>query len=97
MAKREQKASFMLLIIIILLLFQCKVATVFSRSCSSPPCHIKLTATATATATATRKLYAMGGHYSTRSQDEGGRDDYNDNNNGFYRRQGDVPSPGVGH
>ncbi|GLT94597.1 hypothetical protein SLE2022_123280 [Rubroshorea leprosula] len=95
MAKREQKASFMLLILIILLLFHCKVATVFSRSCSSPPCHIKLTAIATATAT--RKLYAMGGHYSTRSQDEGGRDDYNDNNNGFYRRQGDVPSPGVGH
>ncbi|GLT74522.1 hypothetical protein SLA2020_463120 [Shorea laevis] len=91
MAKREQKASFMLLIIIVLLLFQCKVATVFSRSCSSPPCHIKLTTTAT------RKLYAMGGHYSTRSQDEDGRDDYNDNNNGFYRRQGDVPSPGVGH
>ncbi|GKU91248.1 hypothetical protein SLEP1_g5148 [Rubroshorea leprosula] len=83
MANREQKAASILLLVMFLpfLMFQYKVTTRFSRSCS-PACHMEVTRT--------RKLYVM-------AQDFGGGDDDYDYNNNFYRRQGDVPSPGVGH
>ncbi|XVF41227.1 hypothetical protein PTKIN_Ptkin01aG0263600 [Pterospermum kingtungense] len=90
MAKRElMKPSFLLLIALLLLLSimsQCKVATSrFSWSSCGPACQMELTRTRT------RKLLEIQDYsrYVPSPVDY----DYND----FYRRQGDVPSPGVGH
>ncbi|XWS56938.1 hypothetical protein CRYUN_Cryun09bG0128500 [Craigia yunnanensis] len=87
MAKRElMKPSFLLLIALLLLLaimFHCKVATSsFSWSCH-PACLMELTRK--------RKLLDMqrSSGYVPSPDDY----DYND----FYGRQGNVPSPGVGH
>ncbi|XVE90973.1 hypothetical protein DITRI_Ditri20bG0118500 [Diplodiscus trichospermus] len=93
MAKRKLiiKLSFLLLIAASLLLllsimFQCKVATSsrFSWSTGDPGSQLmKLTRT--------RKLLDLQDYsgYVPNPSDY----DYND----FYRRQGDVPSPGIGH
>ncbi|XWS74488.1 hypothetical protein CRYUN_Cryun01aG0002400 [Craigia yunnanensis] len=87
MAKRGLlKPSFQLIALLLLLfiMFQWQVATCssFSWSCD-PACQMELTRT--------RKL--------SDTQDYSGYvpspGDYDYNN--FYRRQGDVPSPGIGH
>ncbi|WRX12431.1 hypothetical protein QQP08_004918 [Theobroma cacao] len=88
MAKREQmiKPNFLLLAVLVLfMMFQCKVASSsrFSWSCD-PACQMELTRT--------RKLLDMQQKYSGDVPSPADYD-YND----FYRRQGDVPSPGVGH
>ncbi|XWS65607.1 hypothetical protein CRYUN_Cryun05aG0128200 [Craigia yunnanensis] len=88
MAKKELMNPRSLLLIALLLLlsimFQCKVVTSrFSWSTCDSACQMELTRT--------RKLLDMQDYsgYVPSSGDY----DYND----FYRRQGDVPSPGIGH
>ena len=89
MAKKEMmKPRFLLLIALLLLLsimFPCKVAAsrISWRSTCDSACQMELTRT--------RKLLDVQ-DYSGYVPNPG---DYD--YNGFYRRQGDVPSPGIGH
>ncbi|KAJ0044717.1 hypothetical protein Pint_06640 [Pistacia integerrima] len=74
----------MISLVLFSLMLQCKVATRFGSSFSPGLCN------STATA-GTRKLLNIEDDYN--SEDETPpQNDYD-----YYRRQGDVPSPGVGH
>ncbi|XVF24319.1 hypothetical protein REPUB_Repub13aG0117500 [Reevesia pubescens] len=89
MEKRElMKTSFVLLIAVLLLLsiimFQCKVASTGRFSWSDDPAFLQVEVRSR-----TRKLMQGYSGYVPSLGDY----DYND----FHRRQGDVPSPGIGH
>lgn len=73
-------------------MLQCKVATRFGSS-FIPGLYISCEAAAAAAAATagTRKLLDMEGDYSS-GDETPPHNDYD-----YYRRQGDVPSPGVGH
>lgn len=90
MARRDLKASLVLTISLLLfsLMLQCKEATRFGSSFRPGLCNCEA---ATVAASETRRLLDMEGDYNSKDETPP-QNDYD-----YYRRQGDVPSPGIGH
>ncbi|KAJ4720213.1 Precursor of CEP15 [Melia azedarach] len=90
MARKNLKGTTLVLVALFLLslMFQCKVAIRFGNSFAAPAaCHFGESSSA-----GKRKLVVdVGNDY-----DSGNQAPPQDDGD-FYRRQGDVPSPGVGH
>lgn len=79
------KASHVALILLVILCLTIQTATRNSELCSSGTCHLDITA-------GTRRP-DLDMKYDTTGDHIEAADDYSD----FYRKHGDVPSPGVGH